>query len=427
VTVLKNLSPFDFNIVSAVRNHAEKLLDHSPRFRYFTLHGQAHIENMFVLANLLHDLGLKLTDYESLLLSVAICIHDLGMIVPLKDEDLINICGEYPQLIDPTLVELHIRERHHELVDLYVAQHFDFLTSLGVAPSECGLMKEIAKSHRRTSLNEQSGYGKKIGAILRLIDELDIGPHRAPAALLRNSYIDMDSITCWHWFKNNIVDSWHIDHNVKQAKDGMMNSITFELIVRPPTDKSISYWHRQIIRPISRVLLDEEVARIISENWAIKLRIVPSSASSPNDLGEEWEEIEKKAISQGMKVILVIDDEVRKMEDLFVPLMKDFRVIFANNAKDAFDKISATKIDLAIVDMQIGSGNLWTPEETDNYKATGKKMCEEILKLYPDTKVGILTGTRYELKGLDHLHLSFVIRKPIEPAKFERTIHDILR
>ena len=149
--------------------------------------------------------------------------------------------------------------------------------------------------------------------------------------------------------------------------------------------------------------------------------------SKANPLGSEWEKIEKKALSHGRKVILLIDDEVRKMKDLLVPLMNDFHIIFAPHARDALTKVAATKIDLAIVDMQIGSGGLWNAEETENFKATGKKLCEEIRKISPETKVGILTGTRYNLDSCENLPLKFLIRKPVDPKRFEGIIYEILK
>ena len=79
------------------------------------------------------------------------------------------------------------------------------------------------------------------------------------------------------------------------------------------------------------------------------------------------------------------------------------------------------------MDMQIGSGDLWNAEETENFKATGKKLCEEIRKISPETNVGILTGTRYNLDSCENLSLKFLIRKPVDPKRFEEIIYEILK
>ena len=41
------------HIFQSVKAHAEDLLDHSPKFAYFTLHGKKHINNMFRISSLL--------------------------------------------------------------------------------------------------------------------------------------------------------------------------------------------------------------------------------------------------------------------------------------------------------------------------------------------------------------------------------------
>ena len=202
----------------------------------------------------------------------------------------------------------------------------------------------------------------------------------------------------------------------------------FELGVSPPKEDSLAYWIHQIQRPLLGVLQDEGAANVIDEFWQIRIEIgISKELCKANPLGQEWEEIEQKALSHGRKVILLIDDEVRKMEDLFQPLMKDFHIVYSPNAKDALSKLRAINVDLAIVDMQIGSGGLWSRKETDDYKATGKKLCEEIKKISPSTKMAILTGTRYNVESIKNLTLEFFVKKPIDPIIFEREIYNVLK
>lgn len=414
-------------IFQAVKSHAERLLDHTPHFRYFTLHGTKHINNMITLCDLFINGGLTLSSDEAFLLSIAICVHDLGMVVPLKDLSVQEVLEGKPQPSDPTVVEFYIRDVHHDLVQKYISEHFDFLSSLGVSPPDCGLIKDIARSHRKISLTGQEGSIRHLGAFLRIIDELDIGPERAPAEILLENYGEMDSASCWHWFKHNIFDSWRSGHNVIFGTENGKKYIRFTLIVRPPTSRSIHYWLNQTKRPILKALSDDRAAGIVSERWGINILLISDPIQSrPNELGEKWEKIEQKALSAGRRVILLVDDEVRKMEDLFVPLMDDFHVIFSPNAKDALTKIQATNIDLAIIDLQVGSGFLWDPDETEFYKMTGKKLCQEIIKISPKTNIGILTGTRYDLKSIEQLPLAFLLKKPVDPESFEEKIYAIL-
>lgn len=420
------LSPDKKRIFEAVKKNSEELLDCSPKFKFFTLHGKIHIENMIGLADSLIEGGLNLTSEDAFLLSIAICVHDLGMIIPLKDVPYTEILKGRQQVSDTASIENLVREYHHELINSYMAKNFGFLTSLGISPSDCGLIEEIAKSHRKTNLSSQRGCVKYLGALLRVLDEFDIGSTRAPIGVFRQNYEDMDGNSCWHWFKHNIVDTWRVGHNVNFITKDIGKIIQFKLIVRPSKTESIPYWLKQISRPMLKVLKDEGAASIIKEKWNIIISLAYDFDSSKAvTLGKDWELIETKSLSHGRKVILVVDDEVRKMEDLFIPLMNNFYVLFSPNARDALTKISATKVDLAIIDLQVGSGDLWGAEETHNYKQTGKKLCEEINLKYTETKVGILSGTRHDV-NLEGLRLEFFFKKPVDPEKFEEEVNAIL-
>lgn len=360
---------------------------------------------------------------------LAICIHDLGMVSPLKDKEVEYILKGKNQVMDPTKVETYIREYHHDLVDNYLKENFNFLTSIGIAPTDCALIAEISKCHRKRSLTEEEGLVQRIGALLRAIDELDIGPERAPADVLINIHSEIDQISCWHWFKHNIVESWRYGHNVISREEQGEKQLIFKFCVRPTKRESIVYWINQIKKPLLRVLLDDGAAKIIQRHWRLQIKVEADISNSKTLTGgEPWPSIEKKAFSKGLKSIILIDDVVRKMEDLLLPLMRDFSVVFSPNAKDALTKIAAMEIDLVIVDMQIGSGGIWPREETQDGKATGKKLCEEILRLSPNTKIGVLTGTRYDCACVeDGLPLSFFMRKPVDPDEFEEAIYNVLR
>lgn len=426
--IVDSLTEKHKNIFFAIKSHAETLLDHPTKFQYFTLHGKTHIENMLNIVDIFLELGITLSEIERFYLCIAICIHDLGMVITLKDKTYKEIFGGLPQIPDPTYLDNYIRDLHHELVNEYVEKHFDFLSSLGLSAPDCGIIKDIAKVHRKISFDELRGFQRKIGALLRVVDEFDIGSNRAPIAILREKYKEMDVISCWHWFKHNIVDSWDLNHNIQKITDQDIKTINFQLVVRPPKNNSIRYWTRQILRPILKVLIDEKSASIIFQYWKMNIKVnLYEKLSTPNYIDKKWEKIEEIALSSNRKTILLIDDEVRKMEDLLFPLMEDYHVIFAPDAKDALSKIEAINIDLAIVDLQIGSGNLWKPEETDDYKKTGKKICEEIKRISPKTKILILTGTRYNIDYCENLDIEFLFTKPVDSITFEEKINELLK
>ena len=414
--------------LDAIENHAATLLDHTPRFKYFTLHGKEHIKNLFKNIELLCSAGLKLNQDQAFLLGCSICVHDLGMVIPLVDLDQKDLLLGKPQPADPANLEVLIRNIHHQLIDNYVDRHFDFLLSNGLSPPQCALLRDISRCHRKIDIDKTEGYVRSIGALLRVIDELDIYSSRAPASILQDHFEEMDSTSCWHWLKHNICDDWMVGHNIQVESSADISKIIFKIAVHPPNASSIPYWLHQVRRPISRVLTDEGSARVIFEIWKLQIIVQTSSdLSSDIKLGEVWLRIHDKALSAGRKVILVIDDEVRKLEDLFLPLMQNYHVLFAPNARDALDKLSATKIDLAIIDLQIGSGFQWTPEETQDFKMTGIKLCDEILKNFPETKIGILTGSRYDISATERIEkLQFLLRKPVDPEYFEKEVTRVL-
>jgi CheY-like chemotaxis protein len=413
--------------LEAIKKHAITLLENTPRFKYFTLHGEKHIENLFKIVDLLLNNGLELNREQAFLLACSICIHDIGMVVPLNAMDQNALLWGKPQPADPANIELLIRTIHHELIDQYIDRHYDFLFGIGLSPTQCALLKDISKCHRKIEIDDTHGYIRSLGALLRIIDELDISPSRAPAAILTEHYDEMDATSCWHWFKHNICQDWLIGHNVVVETSGLPR-VTFLLAVHPPNGSAIPYWLTQVRRPIQRVFFDEGAARVVSECLGLQILLKTSQElSSPVKLGLKWNKIQEKALSAGRKVILVIDDEVRKLEDLFLPLMQTYHVIFSPNAKDALDKLAAIPVNFVVVDLQVGTGFQWSAEETDDFKMTGVRLCQEIKQNYPMTKIGILTGSRHDLSEVQHLDfIEFLLRKPVDPDTFEKEVDRVL-
>jgi ActR/RegA family two-component response regulator len=426
-SALSGLTSDQLATVKAVKAHAERLLDHSPRFKYFTLHGHQHLNSLFQILGLFREGGIKFSNEELFVLAVAICIHDLGMVVSLRDKEIREILDGRPGFPDATTLENFVRERHHELIDIFFEKELGFLVNLGLAPTQIGLIGNIARCHRRIPLSEQTGLIKDLGSVMRVIDELDIGAARAPADVFLNLSDEMDATSCWHWFKHNIVDTWMPEHNVSFVSDNNRHRISFTIIVRPTRGGSIDYWLTQIQRPIVKALRDDGAQQIIRDRFGVRIDVFASKEGSRvNNLGKVWQELEEKALSSNRKVVLVIDDENRKLEDLFLPLMDFYHVIYAYSAKDAFSKLEAGNVDLAIVDLQIASGGLWTGEETNDFKSTGLNICAEIRRKYSKTKVGVLTGTRYPVNNVENLDLSFFLRKPIDPRDLTQKVQHVL-
>jgi hypothetical protein len=413
--------------LAIVKSNAERLLNYTPRFRFFTLHGSNHLESLFEILSLLLDGGIELSEQELYLLSLALCIHDLGMVSQLRDLELEDILQGKPESADPAGVEDYIREIHHELVDRFVESHLDFLASSGLTPAEIGHVIDISRCHRKVVLETQSGFIQYLGALLRIVDELDLSAKRAPVDVLRNHYQAMDATSCWHWFKHNIVEPWHINQTVSYSLVDGRKAITFRVGVRPTDERTIDYWLSQTIDPLVRVVRDEGAGQIVKEKFGVNINVEPADElCRVNKLDSVWSEIEKKSLSSSLPVILAVDDQFGKLEDLFLPLMRKFRVMSSDSAKDALIKLRATDVKLVIIDMQMGSGGMWNASETSDYKFTGQKLCEEIRANWPEVRIGILTGTRYSLPPLEYLKLAFLLRKPVDPDLFVKKVTDVL-
>lgn len=426
-TVAARLDANQQATLRAIKQQAQALLDHTPRFKYFTLHGTNHLNNLFEVLELLLQGGIALKRDELFLLSLAICIHDLGMVVSLRNKDIPGILDGRPVATDPAALELFIRDTHHELVDAYLQHDMGFLAAAGLSLAQLGQVVEISRCHRKVVLQNQSGVIKHLGALLRIIDELDLGNNRAPANVFLNIVDEMDATSCWHWYKHNIIEPWLENHTVSFITENGRRKIIFQLAVRPTKAGSVDYWLNQIRRPIKKALEDDEAGKIIADQYGIVIEVVKNrNLSKAQHPGQRWEEIENKALSAGRKVVLVIDDEFRKLEDLFYPLMDEYHIVASSSAKDAFSKLEATDVDLAIVDMQIGSGGLWKDTETQDFKATGRKICETIKLQFPRTKIGVLTGTKHAVDARDIPAVEFFLRKPVDPDKLLETVKNVL-
>jgi ActR/RegA family two-component response regulator len=121
--------------------------------------------------------------------------------------------------------------------------------------------------------------------------------------------------------------------------------------------------------------------------------------------------LEQRALSQGRKVVLIVDDEVTKYDDVFYPLMEKFHVVKAPNPRAAITCLDAMPITVAVLDLQMGSGGLWTASETADYKLTGLTLARTINERFPAVKVGILTGTRHPIPDLKDLNIAFFHKK----------------
>lgn len=425
--VTARLPEKESSIVKAVFAKSARLLDNSPRFKLFTLHGEVHLSNLFKILEIFLDAGFKLSQRELYLISLSVCTHDLGMVVALSEKELNEISQGRGGIPDPINFENFIRDVHHKLIGHYFNNDLNFLTGLGVTIPDLGIIADIGEGHRKVLLRDRSGLPQWLGALLRVIDELDVGPGRAPADVFENIHPEMDAISKYHWFKHNITEEWDFGHNVTLQNSHKPHTLTFSIAVRPTREQSIGYWLTQVARPIQKALKDDDAQNILLEHWGIKVQIERNlDLSRASRLGGIWSTIEENVLTQGRKVILVVDDEIKKIDDTFFLLMDEYHVKCVPYPKAALQYCETVPIALAIIDLQMEGQDLWSEAETQGFSMTGFKLSDEIRRLYPKTKICILTGTRHDISEEHRASVDLLLKKPISPLDLQREIRELL-
>jgi CheY-like chemotaxis protein len=302
------------------------------------------------------------------------------------------------------------------MVQRYVSSEFSFLTNLGIQLPELAIITDVAKAHRKVKLQDQRDIVKRLGALMRLIDELDTGPSRAPIPSFLQRYGEMDDISLFHWYKHIITEPWTVDNNLQYQNINGRKEICFSPVVHPHTARSIPYWLTQVMRPIRKALDDEQCQKIISESYGVKVTVrKETELSSKLHLGTEWALIEDKVLGAGRHTILVVDDEIKRIDDLFLPLMEKYYVHCVPRVKSALEQLEAKPVDLLVVDMQMPADGLWTAIETKDFRFTGMKIAEHVRDKYPGTKIVGLTGIKYALPDAAADLFDSILRKPIDP------------
>jgi hypothetical protein len=170
-------------------------------FPYYTLHGAEHLDELDRLAQLV-GVELRLPEEDLALLRLAIPVHDYIMVaVPGEERE-----GELRQHFgDIPLTDL-IREVHQDETARAFTERslIDYLTS--VIPEAYPAMLEdvfaIARHHRRHPLAEAPRHLRGLCALMRIVDELDIGPSRAPLPAYQALRARMRPIEKLHWLKH---------------------------------------------------------------------------------------------------------------------------------------------------------------------------------------------------------------------------------
>ncbi|NQT15455.1 MAG: hypothetical protein HQ582_22045, partial [Planctomycetes bacterium] len=172
-------------------------------FPHYTLHGREHLEELDRLALLMGDAIPALTDDRRDLLRIAVVMHDFAMVhVPNSERE-----AELRAQMDPGLSFADIiRKTHQDEIERCLTDK-DRVNSLmdmftDVEPYKLEDACTVARYHRFHPLDGAPDHLKDLCALMRLIDELDIGPRRAPRAAYGALRDRMDANSRFHWLKH---------------------------------------------------------------------------------------------------------------------------------------------------------------------------------------------------------------------------------
>ena len=178
---------------------------------YYVLHGLDHSNSVIeILGKLIDGLNSaeKLNKTEIFCLLSAALLHDVGMLCKYSDDDE-KAARKSKLKKRPYSVQDLIRDEHHIRSGRYIKEH---VKDLQIDHREAECIRLIAEGHRQIKLESNEYDDRPIGlasvrvrllsALLRLADELDLLPERAPGTLLDILKKDMPDYSHLHWLKH---------------------------------------------------------------------------------------------------------------------------------------------------------------------------------------------------------------------------------
>jgi hypothetical protein len=272
---------------------------------YYTLHGLDHSNSVIQILEKLID-GLnseeKLNETEIFCLLSAAYLHDVGMLCKYSDDDK-NAARKSELKKRPYSVQDLIRDEHHIRSGRYIMEHAE---GLKLDHREAEYIRLIVEGHRQIKLESDEYNEKAIGltsvrvrllsALLRLADELDLLPERAPGTLydiLKNNMPDYSRI---HWLKHYYTSGLLIETS-ESEKGRKRTSIVVHC----------QYPNEEVGRKITEVLISNPIEETLIEVRVILLdyglRVYPSYEIRINKaLGEFPQGLYDKYLGQKLKI-----------------------------------------------------------------------------------------------------------------------------
>ncbi len=248
-----------------IRNHASDLWERGMLLHpFFTLHGPSHSMAVETLVGDLLPVDTQpelkdlVTPGLAFCLLAAAWLHDIGMITQITPE-------EREQAASAELeISAWVRLHHHTRSASYVRDNH---TNLGLEVEEASRIAGLVAAHRRTVCPRQRVRNPGVNlaaAVIRIADELDLGRHRTPNALLENIWSEMDQTSRWHWITNWCVKSASSFYVTTHLEHGTRRALARTLRIVLPDHRMEKPFREHLLEPISRALDKEEINLVLA-------------------------------------------------------------------------------------------------------------------------------------------------------------------
>ena len=176
------------------------------QFPHYTLHGREHLEEVDRLARLVYKATPRLNEEDANLLRLALIMHDFSMVdvpSPKREEELRAQMG-----VGISFADIVRKTHQDEIVNSFKKpERIAYLMS-AFGGDQAHVVQDactIAKYHRFNALVDAPEHLKALCALVRIIDELDIGPKRAPIPAYEAMRGRMEDVSRFHWLKHIVA------------------------------------------------------------------------------------------------------------------------------------------------------------------------------------------------------------------------------
>ncbi len=172
-------------------------------FPHFTLHGREHLEEVDRLARLVHKATPQLSEEQANLLRLALIMHDFAMVAvpsPEREAELRARMG-----VDISFADIVRKTHQDEIANSFAKEDRIAYLMSTFGGDQAHVVQDactIAQYHRFKPLADAPPHLKALCALVRIIDELDIGPRRAPIPAYEAMRERMEDVSRFHWLKH---------------------------------------------------------------------------------------------------------------------------------------------------------------------------------------------------------------------------------